>query len=86
MNSDGRHLVSILFLYCTLLYYTAAQFTYNRERNVALSNFMDEQGGIPEEDEGDDTDEGTPRTQHRSSLDYTRPKLNDVDEGNLFLV
>jgi hypothetical protein len=42
---------------------------------------MDEQGGIPEEDEGDDTDEGTPRTQHRSSLDYTRPKLTDVDEG-----
>ncbi|XP_060565428.1 uncharacterized protein LOC132724560 isoform X1 [Ruditapes philippinarum] len=62
---------------------TAAQFTFNRERNVALSNYMDEQGGIPEEDEGDDTDEGTPRTQHRSSLDYTRPKLTDVDEAKL---
>ncbi|XP_053394678.1 uncharacterized protein LOC123524587 isoform X1 [Mercenaria mercenaria] len=62
---------------------TAAQFTYNRERNVALSNFMDEQGGIPEEDESEDTDEGTPRTQHRSSLDYTRPKLTDVDEAKL---
>lgn len=62
---------------------TAAQFTFNRDRNVALSSFMDEQGGIPEEDEGDDTDEGTPREHHRGSLDYTRPKLTDVDEAKL---
>lgn len=42
---------------------------------------MDEQGGIPEEDEEGDTDDGTPRDQHRGSQDYTRPKLTDFDEG-----
>ncbi|KAL4236288.1 HBS1-like protein [Mactra antiquata] len=61
---------------------TAAQFTFNRDHNVALSSFMDEQGGIPEEDE-EDLEEGNHSDNHRSSLDYTRPKLNDVDEAKL---
>lgn len=62
---------------------TAEQFTYNRDKNVALSNFLDEQGGIPEEDEGEDVDEGAPRERHRSSQDYARPKLTDIDEAKL---
>ena len=60
---------------------TAAQFTFNRDRGMDLSTFMENQEGIPEEDE-ETEEEGTPREQHRNSVDYTRPQLSDLDEGN----
>ena len=47
-----------------------------------LSTFMENQEGIPEEDE-ETEEEGTPREQHRNSVDYTRPQLSDLDEGNI---
>lgn len=57
------------------MYISAAQFTYNRgDRNVALSNFMGEEGGIPEEDEGDESDS--------TAQEYNRPHMNAIDEGN----
>ncbi|XP_052775545.1 uncharacterized protein LOC128213622 isoform X2 [Mya arenaria] len=57
---------------------TAAQFTFNREKDVALSHYMDEQGGIPEEDEPEEGEE----TLH-GSHDYTRPTLSSIDEARL---
>lgn len=62
---------------------TAAQFTFNRDKNVDLSNFLGEEGGIPEEEEYEEDSDGMPRDHHRHSLDYTRPQLNDVDEAHL---
>jgi len=39
-----------------------------------LSNFLGEEGGIPEEDEGDVSDS--------VNQEYTRPRMNELDEGN----
>ena len=64
----------------TLIYISAAQFTFNRDRGLDLSTYMGHEEGIPEEDE-ETEEEGTPRDQHRGSLDYTRPQLSDIEEG-----
>lgn len=66
LNIHRKHMISV------------AQFTYNRgDRNVVLSNFMDEEGGIPEEDE--DQDEAA--FHHSNSQECIRPQMNDIDEG-----
>ncbi|XP_052274805.1 HBS1-like protein isoform X1 [Dreissena polymorpha] len=57
---------------------TAEQFTFDRDRNVALANYMDEQEVIHEEEEP-----GEELTQHRVSHDPARPTLSEIDEARL---
>lgn len=52
----------------------AAQFTFNRERDVNLSSYMEE--GIPEEE-----DESDPEPLSDSGRDNL--KLDDVEQGKL---
>ena len=52
-----------------------------------LSTFMGHhEEGIPEEDEEEAEEEGTPRDEHRGSLDYTRPQLSDIQEGTVIIL
>jgi hypothetical protein len=56
--------------------FIAAQFTFNRDKNVDLAHYMEE--GIPEEDEEDsDTD------QHSLNISAGTPRLqlNETDQG-----
>lgn len=62
---------------------SVAQFTYNRgDRNVVLSNYMDEEGGIPEEDE----DQEEVAFHHSNSQECIRPQMNDTDEGIKYIL
>ena len=56
--------------------FSAEQFTFDRDRNVALAHYMDEQEVIHEEEEP-----GEELTQHRVSHDPARPTLSEIDEG-----
>lgn len=57
---------------------TAAQFTFNRDKNVDLSHYMEE--GIPEEDEEDSDGDHSPLN---NSSGTPRLQLNDTDQATL---
>lgn len=55
-----------------MIFLSAAQFTFNRERDINLSSYMEE--GIPEEE-----DESDPEGLSDSGRDNF--KLDDVEQG-----
>ncbi|XP_060081128.1 HBS1-like protein isoform X1 [Ylistrum balloti] len=59
---------------------TAAQFTFNREKDFDLSTYMGNER-IPEEEEGFDSD--TDPSSLNDSHGYKKPNLSDTDQGKL---
>ncbi|XP_021367800.1 HBS1-like protein isoform X1 [Mizuhopecten yessoensis] len=59
---------------------TAAQFTFNREKDFDLSTYMSNEK-IPEEEEGFDSD--TDPQSLNDSQGYKKPTLSDTDQGKL---
>lgn len=59
---------------------TAAQFTFNREKDFDLSNYMGNEK-IPEEEEGFDSDTDAPSLN--DSQGYKKPDLSDVEQAKL---